>query len=154
MLVLRLADWWHHCTAPCPPERQCNHRRVEITDIYIFRNKGFFSSRGFLDIEKSVLLELKGVKVIRRKINTAVMTLPFGGTRCGTRMSPIGQSQHQHLRLIGTTLGTDSVLVDILSVQQQPCWLRQMLSSYQSKVLVMRPTDSRRAYSASCIPER
>ena len=27
--------------------------------------KIFFSSRGFLDIEKSVLLELKGVKVIR-----------------------------------------------------------------------------------------
>ena len=25
----------------------------------------FFSSRGFLDIEKSVLLELKGVKIIR-----------------------------------------------------------------------------------------
>ena len=48
-----------------PPERQCHHRRVEVTDIYIFRNKGFFSSRGFLDIEKSVLLELKGVKVIR-----------------------------------------------------------------------------------------
>ena len=44
-----------------PPERQCHHRRVEITDIYIFRNKCFFSSRGFLDIEKSVLLELKGV---------------------------------------------------------------------------------------------
>ena len=47
------------------PERQCHQRRVEVTDIYIFRNKGFFSSRGFLDIEKSVLLELKGVKVIR-----------------------------------------------------------------------------------------
>ena len=30
------------------------------------------------------------------------MTLPFGGTRCGTKTSPIGQSQHQHLRLIGT----------------------------------------------------
>ena len=27
--------------------------------------KFFFSSRGFLDIEKSVLLELKGVKIIR-----------------------------------------------------------------------------------------
>ena len=27
--------------------------------------KVYFSSRGFLDIEKSVLLELKGVKVIR-----------------------------------------------------------------------------------------
>ena len=65
MLVLRLADWWHPCTAPCPPERLCHHRRVEVTDIYIFRNKGFFSSRGFLDIEKSVLLELKGVKIIR-----------------------------------------------------------------------------------------
>jgi len=48
-----------------PPERQYHHRRVEVTDIYIFRNKSFFSSRGFLDIEKSVLLELKGVKVIR-----------------------------------------------------------------------------------------
>ena len=46
------------------PERQCHHRRVEVTDIYIFRNK-VFSSRGFLDIEKSVLLELKGVKIIR-----------------------------------------------------------------------------------------
>ena len=48
-----------------PPERQCHHRRVEVTDIYIFRIKVYFSSRGFLDIEKSVLLELKGVKVIR-----------------------------------------------------------------------------------------
>ena len=53
MLVLRLTDW------------QCHHCRVEVTDIYIFRNKDFFSSRGFLDIEKSVLLELKDVKVIR-----------------------------------------------------------------------------------------
>ena len=42
MLVLRLADWWHPCTAPCPPERQCHHRRVEFNDIYIFRNKVFF----------------------------------------------------------------------------------------------------------------
>ena len=65
MLVLRLADWWHPCTAPCPPESHCHHRRVEVTDIYIFRNKVFFSSRWFLDIEKSVLLELKGVKIIR-----------------------------------------------------------------------------------------
>ena len=33
---------------------------------YIYSEiKVFFSSRGFLDIEKSVLLELKGVKVIR-----------------------------------------------------------------------------------------
>src|SRR6185312_15045074 len=87
-------------------------------------------------------------------LNPAVMTLPFGGTRCGTRMSPIGQSQHQHLRLIGTALGTGSMLVDMLSVQQRACCLRQMLSSYQSEVLVMRPTDLRRPYSASCIPER
>ena len=63
--MLRLADWWHPCTAPCPPERHCHHRRVEVTDIYIFRNKVFFSSRWFLDIEKSVLVELKGVKIIR-----------------------------------------------------------------------------------------
>ena len=48
-----------------PPERHCHHRRVEVTDIYIFRNKVFFSSRWFLDIEKSVLLELKGIKIIR-----------------------------------------------------------------------------------------
>ena len=47
------------------PERHCHHRRVEVTDIYIFRNKVFFSSIWFLDIEKSVLLELKGVKIIR-----------------------------------------------------------------------------------------
>ena len=47
------------------PERQRHHRRVEVTDIYIFQNNVFFSSRWFLDIEKSVLLELKGVKVIR-----------------------------------------------------------------------------------------
>ena len=34
--------------------------------IYTFSEiKVYFSSRGFLDIEKSVLLELKGVKVIR-----------------------------------------------------------------------------------------
>jgi hypothetical protein len=48
-----------------PPERHCHPCRVEVTDIYIFRNKLFFSSRWFLDIEKSVLLELKGVKIIR-----------------------------------------------------------------------------------------
>ena len=53
------------CTAPCPPERQCHHRRVEVTNIYIFRNKVFFSSRWFQDIGKSVLLELKGAKIIR-----------------------------------------------------------------------------------------
>ena len=35
-------------------------------------------------------------------LDSAVMTLPFGGTRCCTSTSPIGQSQHQHLRLIGT----------------------------------------------------
>ena len=46
-----------------------------------------------------------------------------------------------------TALGTGSVLVDLLSVQQRPRWLRQMLSSYQSEVLVMRPTDSRHPYS-------
>ena len=57
MLVLR---------APYHPERQCHNRRVEVTDICIFRNKVFFSSRWFLDIDqKSVLLELKGVKIIR-----------------------------------------------------------------------------------------
>ena len=32
---------------------------------YIFSEIKFFSSRWFLDIEKSVLLELKGVKIIR-----------------------------------------------------------------------------------------
>ena len=65
ILVLRLAYWLRTCTAPCPPERQCHHRRVEVTDIYIFRNK-VFSTRWFLDIEKSVRLKLKGVKIIRR----------------------------------------------------------------------------------------
>ena len=35
-------------------------------------------------------------------LDPAVMTLPFGGTRCCTITSPIGQLQHQHLRLIGT----------------------------------------------------
>ena len=65
MLVLRLAYCRSTCTALCFPERQCHHRRVEVTDIYIFRNKVFFSSRWFLDIEKSVLLELKSVKIIR-----------------------------------------------------------------------------------------
>ena len=35
-------------------------------------------------------------------LDHAVMTLPFGRTRCYTSTSPIGQSQHQHLRLIGT----------------------------------------------------
>ena len=67
MLILRLAYWLRTCTAPCPPERQCHHRRVEVTDIYIFRNKVFSSSRWFLDIDqKSVRLKLKGVKIIRR----------------------------------------------------------------------------------------
>ena len=65
MLVLRLAYWLRTCTALCPPERQCHHCRVEVTDIYIFQNNVFFSSRWFLDIEKSVLLVLKGVKIIR-----------------------------------------------------------------------------------------
>ena len=31
----------------------------------IFQNKVFFSTRRFLDIEKSVRLKLKGVKIIR-----------------------------------------------------------------------------------------
>jgi len=35
-------------------------------------------------------------------LDPAVMTLPFGGTRCGTSASTIGQSQHQHFQLIGT----------------------------------------------------
>ena len=65
ILVLQLAYCRRTCTAPCPPERHCHHRRVEVTDIYIFWNKVFFSSRGFLGIEKSVLLELNGVKIIR-----------------------------------------------------------------------------------------
>ena len=52
-----------------------------------------------------------------------MMSLPFGGTRCSTRMSPIGQSQHQHLRLIGTALGTGSVLVDIQHLAQAACSL-------------------------------
>ena len=30
-----------------PPERQCHHRRVEVTDIYIFRNKGSFLLESF-----------------------------------------------------------------------------------------------------------
>jgi len=47
-----------------------------------------------------------------------------------------------------TALGTGSVLFDMLLVQQRPRWLRQMLSSYQSEVLVMRPADSRRPYNA------
>ena len=66
ILLLQLAYCRRTCTAPCPPERQCHHRRVEVTDICIFRNKVFFSSRWFLDIDqKSVLLELNGVKIIR-----------------------------------------------------------------------------------------
>ena len=35
-------------------------------------------------------------------LDLAVKTLPFGGTRCCTSTSPIGQSQHQYFRLIGT----------------------------------------------------
>ena len=47
MLMLRLAYCQRTCTAPCPPERQCHHRRVEVTDIYIFQNKVFFLLDGF-----------------------------------------------------------------------------------------------------------
>ena len=66
ILVLRLAYCRRTCSAPCPPERQCHHHRVEVTDIYIFRNN-FFSSRWFLDIDqKSVRLKLNGVKIIRK----------------------------------------------------------------------------------------
>ena len=70
ILVLRLAYCRRTCTALCSPERQCHHRSAEVTDIYIFRNKVFFSSRWFLDIDqKSVRLKLKGVKIIKRYID-------------------------------------------------------------------------------------
>ena len=39
--------------------------RLRLLTYTFSEIKVYFSSRGFLDIEKSVLLELKGVKVIR-----------------------------------------------------------------------------------------
>ena len=54
-------------------------------------------------------------------LDLAVMTLPFGGTRCCTSTSPIGQSQVATPTSTvdrNTALDTGSMLVDMLSVQQ------------------------------------
>ena len=65
ILVLRLAYWWRTCTAPCPPKGSVITAGSRLP-IYTFSEiKFFFSSRWFLDIKKKVLLELKGVKIIR-----------------------------------------------------------------------------------------
>ena len=67
---------------------------------------------GTLQFQENTLINIQ--KPSRRKKNfisenvyvgnldPAVMTLSFGGTRCCTSTSPIGQSQHQYLRLIRT----------------------------------------------------
>ena len=57
----------------------------------------FSISRNHLD-EKNFISE----NVYVGYLDPAVMTLPFGGTQCCTSTSPIGQSQHQYLQLIGT----------------------------------------------------
>ena len=64
----------------------------------------FSSRRTLFSISRNHLEEKNFISenVYVGNLDPAVMTLPFGGTRCGTRTSPIGQSQHQHLRLIGT----------------------------------------------------
>ena len=65
----------------------------------------FSSRRTLFSISRNHLQEKKNFiseNVYVGNLDPAVMTMPFGGTRCGTRMSPIGQSQHQHFRLIGT----------------------------------------------------
>ena len=64
-----------------------------------------FSSRSTLfSISRNPLKEKNIISenIYIGNLDPAVMTLPFGGTRCCTSTSPIGQSQHQHLRLIGT----------------------------------------------------
>jgi len=65
MLVLQLAYWWRTCTAPCPPERQCHHRRVEVTDIYIFWNKVFFLLEGFCILKRVFSWNWRVSKIIR-----------------------------------------------------------------------------------------
>ena len=64
---------------------------------FSFRRILFSISRNPLE-EKKIILE----NVYVGNLDRAVMTLPFWGTRCCTSTSPIGQSQYQHLRLIGT----------------------------------------------------
>ena len=58
----------------------------------------FSISRNSLE-EKKTLFQKMYISVTS---TLAVMTLSFGGTRCCTSTSQIGQSQHQYLRLIGT----------------------------------------------------
>ena len=129
-------------------------KEISITSNYFdtlqFQEYTLFNIQKLSRRKKTFISE----NVYVSNLNPAVMTLPFGGTRCGTRMSPIGQSQHQHLWLIGTQHLAQAACSLICSQYKRSCWLRQMLSSYQSEVLVMWPTDSRRPYSASCIPER
>ena len=48
-----------------PPKVSVITARSRLPTYTFSEIKVFFSSRGFLDIEKSVLLELNGVKVIR-----------------------------------------------------------------------------------------
>ena len=58
----------------------------------------FSISRNHLEGKKNFISE----NVYVGNLDPTVMTLSFGGTRCCKSISPIGQSQHQHLRLIGT----------------------------------------------------
>ena len=64
----------------------------------------FSSKRTLFSISRNPLEEKNFISenVYVGNLDPAVMTLPFGGTRCCTSTSPIGQSQYQHLRLIGT----------------------------------------------------
>ena len=48
-----------------PPKGSVITAGLRLLTYTFLEIKVYFSSRGFLDIEKSVLLELKGVKIIR-----------------------------------------------------------------------------------------
>ena len=82
-------------------------------------------------------------------LDPAVMTLPFAGTRCCKSTSQIGQSQHQHLRLIETqhlAQAACSLICSQCNNSHTDCVKYCLRINW--KVTVMRPTDSRRPYSA------
>ena len=109
-------------------------------------------SKNHLGEKKSLFLE--NVYVVNLEL--AVMTLPFWGQHdvCDTmRYKDFTDrlfAAPTFTNDVDTGLGTSSVVIDMLSVQQRSHCLRQVLSPYQPKMLVLRPIDRRGPYSVSC----
>ena len=80
-------------------------------------------------------------------LDPAVITLPFGGQH--DACDPVRYKDFTDRLFAAPTftidadaaLGTGSVIVDMLSVQQRSHCLCQVLSPYQPKMLVRRPID-------------